>query len=225
MQTIPDDLLAQVESLLSPEERDEKAIPSYRHANPLLRWMAWSRIGVLGGWMDRWGNGSDRPVESRKVMDYGCGCGVLLQTAARNAGEVYGVDIVLGAARFLVGKLGLGNVDLMEPEQACERIEQDSLDAIVCGEVLEHLTELDETLTFFRTRLRSDGRLMVSLPSENMLYRMGRRLAGFEGHYHHFNAHVIHRRILDAGFRAVRFRKLPFVGVFAVYWCVEYVPA
>lgn len=224
MQTIPDDLLREAETFLSPEERDEMAIPSYRHPNPLLRWISWSRIGVLYRWIERWGKTSSRPVEARKIMDYGCGCGVLLEPQSLNAEKVYGVDIVLGAAKFMIGKLGLDNVDLMEPKQAGKTIEPESLDVIVCGEVLEHLESLDETIAFFRSSLHSEGRLLVSLPTENLIYRMGRRLAGFDGHYHHLNAPIIHRRILDAGFRMVRIRKLPFVGIFAVYWCIEYAP-
>lgn len=41
----------------------------------------------------------------------------------------------------------------------------------------------------------------MNLPTENALYRLGGRLAGFAGHYHQSNAASIHRQILDAGFR------------------------
>ena len=223
MQTIPDDLLQKIAGFLPPAVRDEMAIPSYRHRNPIMRNIAWSRVGVLAGWIDAWGETHPTSVGDRVLMDYGCGCGVLFETAARNAGEVYGVDIVLDAAQFVIERLGIDGVDLVDPDQARDRIAPDSLDIIVCGEVLEHLTALDEVLAFFRSSLRPGGRLLVSIPTENQVYRIGRRLAGFDGEHHHFDARTIHGRVLATGFRTGRMRKLPFSHLVTVYWCVEYI--
>ncbi len=225
MQTIPDELLKEISEFLPPAERDEMAIPSYRHRNPIMRKIAWSRVGVLAGWIEDWGRNHRIPVETRALMDYGCGCGVLFETAARNAGTVYGVDIVLTAAQFVIGRLGIDGVELVDPNRARERIAPGSLDLIVCGEVLEHLASLNEVSAFFRTSLRPEGRLLVSLPTENLVYRIGRRIAGFQAGHHHFDARTIHGKLLDTGFDTVRMRKLPFSAGMTVYWCVEYVAA
>ena len=89
---------------------------------------------------------------------------------------------------------------------------------------IQELREAGEiiTLSFFRERLKPDGLLLVSLPTENMLYRLGRRLAGFEGHYHQSNAASIHQQILDAGFHQLRMIKIPAAGPLAIYWAVAY---
>lgn len=62
----------------------------------------------------------------------------------------------------------------------------------------------------------------MNLPTENALYRLGRRLAGFAGHYHQSNAASIHRQILDAGFRQTRMREIPAPGPLAIYWIADY---
>ena len=57
---------------VKPEDRNEMAIPSYLHANPLIRWIVWQRhvviekLAVLG--------------KETRVLDFGCGVGVFLPT-------------------------------------------------------------------------------------------------------------------------------------------------
>ena len=67
--------------------------------------------------------------------------------------------------------------------------------------------------------------LLVSLPTESVLYRLGRRLAGFEGHYHESNAANVHDKILAAGFKQTKLRKIPAGGPLAIYWVIAYEPA
>ncbi len=47
MRRIPDELFSRMADELSPEDRDEMAIPSYLHPNPAMRWMAWRRVEVI----------------------------------------------------------------------------------------------------------------------------------------------------------------------------------
>jgi len=89
--------------------------------------------------------------------------------------------------------------------------------------VLEHVEPVEDALELFKTWLKRDGALLVSLPTENRLYRLGRRLAGFKGHYHHDNAESIDRAIRRAGFRRRSRSHIPLPGPFAIYWVVEYV--
>lgn len=221
MRRIPDELFSRMATMLLPEDRDEMAIPSYRHRNPAMRWMAWRRVEVMARFMEAAcaaRTGDTEPV----IMDYGCGSGVLFEEASRHAVQVYGVDIVLDAARLLVAEWGLGKVTLLTPAEAEDAILGDGVDIVLAAEVLEHIEPIEPVLDFFRSRLRPGGRLLVSLPTEGILYRMGRRLAGFHGHYHQSNAASIHRQILDAGFRAGRMAKIPAPGPLAIYWVVAY---
>ena len=110
---------------------------------------------------------------------------------------------------------------LCVPERA--ELATASVDAIVAAEVLEHVEPLAPVLARFHTWLRPGGQLLVSLPTENRLYRLGRRLAGFSGHYHHARAATIDPEIARAGFRRTALDKVPFGGPASIYWVARYV--
>jgi 2-polyprenyl-3-methyl-5-hydroxy-6-metoxy-1,4-benzoquinol methylase len=218
MRRIPDTLLARMAANLSEDDRDEMAIPSYRHPNPVMRWMAWRRVEVVAHRLERlFANGA----KDRSVVDFGCGTGVLLDQALKGARRVVGVDLVLDSARMLAKEWGL-DVELMTPDEAQDALEPHSIDIIVAAEVLEHVEPIEDALDTFKTWLKKDGALLVSLPTENRLYQFGRRLAGFHGHYHHDNAKSIDQAIRDAGFIRRSRSHIPLPGPFAIYWGVEY---
>lgn len=217
---IPPEILHEMTRLVDDEDRDEMAMPSYLHKNPAMRWMAWRRVEVVAKHMRKL---RARRGRLAKTLDYGCGTGVLLHEACALADTVYGVDLVLEPASLLVERWGLGQVSLLKPDDMSETVEDGSLDAIVAAEVLEHLEDaLPSTLTRFSEMLTKEGRLIVSLPTESALYRAGRRLAGFSGHYHHDNAESIHEEILRCGFREEAMEKVPLGGPFSIYWVVVY---
>ena len=197
------------------------AIPSYIHPNPAMRWMAWRRVEVIARQFRE-----SRVVRSMDkglaVLDFGCGSGVLFDEISQYADRLVGVDIVLDAAKIIVDEWALKKVTLLTPEEAEREIPENSVDIVVAAEVLEHVDPLSTTLDFLRTRLRTDGLLLVSLPTEGGLYRLGRRLAGFDGHYHHDNAASIHRQIVASGFNQERIEKIPLPDPLAIYWVVNY---
>jgi len=209
------ELLRRMGERLAAADRDEMAIPSYLHRNPLLRWMSWRRIEVTA-----------RRIACRDpectIMDFGCGTGVLFDAACRVARRVYGVDQVLAAAEMLVEAWGLDKVVLLAPDEATTQIEPGSVDLIVAAEVLEHIDPLAPTLDFFRERLAPRGRLLTSMPTENALYRFGRRLAGFHGEYHHHDARSIDAELRKAGFVRRHIERVPAPGPLAIYWVAEY---
>lgn len=197
------------------------AIPSYLHRNPAMRWMAWRRLELVARFLrETQIPAVDSPGQT--IMDFGCGTGVLFDEASQIADKVYGVDIVLEPARMLVDEWGLDKVTVLDTEQAKSQLPTQSVDTIIAAEVLEHIDPLDDTLAFFRNLIKPGGNLLVSLPTENLLYRLGRRLAGFEGHYHQSNAASIHQQIQAAGFQQTRIAKIPAPGPLAIYWVVAY---
>lgn len=221
MKRIPDELFARMAEELSLEDREEMAIPSYLHPNPAMRWMAWRRLEVIARHF-RDARVAHNIETGPVVMDFGCGSGVLFDEVSQYAERVYGIDIVLGAAKLLVDEWALNKVTLLTPEQARHDLHENSVDIIVAAEVLEHVDPLADTLDFFRSRLRPHGTLLVTLPTEGTLYRFGRRLAGFHGHYHKSNAASIHRQIVESGFEQDRLEKVPLPGPLAIYWAISY---
>ena len=129
---IPKDMLQAMTRELSPEDRDEMAIPSYLHPNPALRWMAWRRVEVIARRLRHIcdaEHGEAPPV----VMDFGCGTGVLFEEASRYAGCIFGVDLVLEPATLLVDQWKLEKVRLLTPEQALREIPEHSVDLILAA--------------------------------------------------------------------------------------------
>lgn len=200
------------------------AIPSYLHPNPLLRRMAWRRLEVIADHVHRWFDARSNAKSDTRVLDFGCGTGVLFRESLKHASTVYGVDIVLHAARMLKEREHLEQVVLLDPAEVPDEVADHSVDAVIAAEVLEHFEDLTEPLTLFRRVLKRDGRLFISVPTESRLYKFGRRLAGFEGHYHHSNAAAIDREITRFGFRRVSKSHVPAPGPLSIYWVVEYAP-
>lgn len=225
MERLPDEILRRMASRLPDEERDEMAIPSYLHPNPAMRFMAWRRIEVIADMVSSWfDQRARRDGETRAVLDFGCGTGVLFRESLRHADVVYGVDIVLHAAELLVDELALDAVELLDPTDVPDSVADRSVDAVLAAEVLEHFEDLTDPLTMFRRVLKPDGRLFVSVPTENALYKFGRTLAGFKGDYHHSEAASIDREIRRFGYRHIRTRHVPLPGPLSIYWVLEYEP-
>ena len=71
------------------------------------------------------------------------------------------------------------------------------MDLILALDVLEHVDDLPKVLQDMARLLKPQGLLLVSGPTENWMYRLGRsigqRFAGpeFSGHYHHRNIYDV----------------------------------
>ncbi len=63
-------------------------------------------------------------------------------------------------------------------------IQESSLDLIVALDVLEHVESLADVLGRLASLMKAGGIMLVSGPTENLLYRIGRKVVGFSGHYH-----------------------------------------
>ncbi|MCP4362698.1 MAG: class I SAM-dependent methyltransferase [Chloroflexi bacterium] len=224
MERLDKKLLTEMAQLLAPDERDEMAIPSYLHPNPLLRWMAWRRIEVLAREIVKVCKQNGRAAPKRTIMDYGCGTGALFPVEVLQFAQVYGVDIVLDAAQLLVEKKKYQQVHLCSPKDAAQEIPNHSLDVIVAAEVLEHISPLTSTLDLFWQKLRPDGKLLITVPTENRMYRFGRRLSGFRKHFHVDQAASIHTQIGQHRFDQPQIEKIPWRRPFDIYWLISYTP-
>lgn len=213
---IPRALLQEMLAGLPPEQAAEMAIPSYLHRNPVMRWMATRRLDVLADWAAQYGQ------RDGAALDYGCGTGILFPALRPFFRTLYGVDLNLQPAAMLTERLGIAEVRLLLPEAVESEIADASLRVVICGEVLEHIADLPPLLQRLRRKLKPEGHLLVTVPTENRLYRLGRSLAGFSGEYHVGHAASIYRQILDAGFCLRRRKYIPLPGPLAIYWAMDY---
>lgn len=184
---------------LSPDDRDEMAIPSYGHANPLIRWLMWRRYAAVAALMGPGGG---------TALEFGCGIGLFLPTLARAFATVYAIDLFPGYAERLATRAGIAVRFVPDLSD----VPDGAVDLVVAADVLEHVDDLPGWVARLGAKLGPGGRFVVSGPTEGLLYRMGRVAAGFggKGHYHHTNIDAIRRTFEAAGWVVTAARRLPF---------------
>ncbi|MBI3464556.1 MAG: glycosyltransferase [Planctomycetes bacterium] len=104
------------------------------------------------------------PEAARRVLDIGCGAGrVGAAIKARQQAEVVGIELDAQAAAEAQDRLDrvlVGNIEQMELD-----LPPQSFDAILCGDVLEHLSDPASVLRRARQWVKPDGRLIASIPN------------------------------------------------------------
>lgn len=181
-------VIEQIECVDS-SQQDAMAIPTYLHWNPLVRWLFHLRHKRVSQLVEVPPGGT--------ILEFGCGIGAFLPSLKAAGLRVYAADLVLDYARALDERLGLG-VDFVD---GLTQVADGELDAIVAADVLEHVEELPSLLASLRSKLKDDGCLVVSGPTENLAYRLGRIAAGFagKGDYHHEDARSVEAAIAATG--------------------------
>jgi len=149
--------------------RDSMAIPSFLHANPLVRWLVWRRYEVISRMC------GFRKGES--VLEFGCGPGFFLPELSAKGCRIMALDIYPQYARDLCDTLG---IQAVFPENT-SAIPDCTVNTIIAAQVMEHIENPAEYYAEFRRILAPEGRLLMSLPTESIIYKAGRLAAGFSG--------------------------------------------
>ena len=151
----------------------------YIDSNPLVRNLFWDRLRALLAIV--------KAPQSGRVLDFGGGNGVLLPTLARRYQDVTCVDLRAEIAHQVVSLHELSNVHVHQADLLDLDLPPSGYDTIVASDVLEHVEDLRPLLREFMRILRVNGELLVSLPTENAFYKLGRRIFGYtkpHDHYH-----------------------------------------
>lgn len=160
---------------------DEAAFPAYTHPNPLINRLFWQRLRAVMGFVARRG-----PFE--RALDFGCGSGVMLPFLAGQARSVLGLDVDLLPFEMMRRRLAFpGSVEVRDVARTpLASLPDATFDLITALDVLEHVEDLPGVLGQLVRLLAPGGWLVVSGPTENVCYRIGRWLAGpeYSGSYH-----------------------------------------
>jgi len=204
IQRINQDLIAdiihscQLMDSVSEADQAEMAIPSYLNKNPFIRAMFWRRYDLV------YRLSNLQP--DMTVCEFGCGIGAFLPTLAREVRQVYAVDLFTQYAQELSKRKSLD----VSFSQDMNSIPDHSLDLIISVEVMEHLDDPAAYTRTFAKKLKPDGRLIMSGPTESWLYKTGRFMIGYNKYhdYHEHNVYQLRRIIADNGFtlqKTIRF--------------------
>jgi 2-polyprenyl-3-methyl-5-hydroxy-6-metoxy-1,4-benzoquinol methylase len=186
---------AAIRQVLAESEKgrlDEAGFPAYSHPNPLINWLFWQRLRTA---MEH----INRPVPYDSILDFGCGSGVMLPFLSQNSKLVVAMDMDLLPLERVRKHIPLAeNVEVRDANKTTVAdLPANSFDLIVALDVLEHVHDLPGTLNDLIKCLKPAGQLVVSGPTENILYQIGRRLAGpeYSGDYHERGISEIKREL------------------------------
>lgn len=173
----------------------------YTNRNWIVRELFWRRLDKLLSLTN---------LDNKVVMDFGCGEGALLPTLSELSKEVYGVDIKSEAAEELVSRYKLKNVQVVSADLR-EPLYQNMFDVVICADVLEHFKQMGEAIATISIALKEDGFLLVSAPTENFFYRIGRRVFGFvKPPDHYYNSLEITKYLKENGYYHINRYGYPF---------------
>jgi glycosyltransferase involved in cell wall biosynthesis/2-polyprenyl-3-methyl-5-hydroxy-6-metoxy-1,4-benzoquinol methylase len=101
-----------------------------------------------------------------KILDVGCGNGVISRHLGRAGFNVLGVDVsekTIESAK--ANTTNLPNVNFMKKSAEELVASGEKYDAIICSEVLEHLSDPGSLVSVLRESLADNGKLIVTVPN------------------------------------------------------------
>jgi 2-polyprenyl-6-hydroxyphenyl methylase / 3-demethylubiquinone-9 3-methyltransferase len=111
------------------------------------------------------------PLAGRRVLDVGCGGGLLAESLARAGAKVTGIDLAPGmieAARLHAAESGLGIDYRVSAAEALVREAPGAYDVVTCMEMLEHVPAPAATMLALARLVRPGGAVFVSTLNRNL---------------------------------------------------------
>lgn len=205
------DFRGAIQKVLAESEQgrlDEAGFPAYSHPNPLINWLFWQRLHKVMNYIE-----TDTRYEH--VLDFGCGSGVMLPYLCGISTHVTAMDVDLlpfdHISRQRPFPSNLTTLDAREVTLG--DLLPASFDLIVATDVLEHVDDISGTLVDMKSLLKPGGQIVISGPTENILYKIGRKLSGpeYSGDYHE-------RSILEV--RNLLREQMQVIHIATLYWPV-----
>lgn len=195
---------------------DESTMPSYMHNNKFIAWLFWKRIDTalsIAG-----------DLKNKNVLDFGCGCGVIFKYLYERNCEITGCENKFyQLSKDIADKL---KIQLTLYKRALSEITDIKFDYIFALDVLEHVQDLNEVIDNFLKLSHEKTEIIISGPTENVLYRIGRLLIGYheQGRFHERNIFDIERRFSEKGLKNIITKNLysPFTLFRVSSWRSNY---
>ncbi len=176
----------------------------YYAGNPLLRRFFWQRLHSL--------NRLARRVTKAdgNCLDFGGGSGVFLPTLAGYFKHVTLLDLEARQARQVAEHYNLQNITVVEDDAAKVDFADRPFDTAIAADVLEHFSDLELPVSRLHRWLKPGGILLTSLPTENWVYVLLRKIFGIEKPWDHYHTgYEVEARLAASGFVRVKTTCVP----------------
>lgn len=131
--------------------------------------------------------GLKEALPSGKIVDVGCGTGSLVMKLAASGYQVIGIDVSDGCiniTRSRVRQAGLSDKVTVSKGSAYEiSVPDSSVDAVIAGEVLEHLKDDDSAVREFSRVIKPGGVCLITVPANPNLWDVWDEMAGHVRRY------------------------------------------
>ena len=184
---------------------DSDRIPRLYYAgNPILRRMFWQRLHSLNRLMERFA------APGQSCLDFGGGSGVFLPTLSQRYRHVTLLDLEAAQARLVMQRYKLDNVSVLESDAGTTDFSAQPFDTIVAADVLEHFKDLEMPVPRLHRWLKPGGVLFTSLPTENWVYVLLRKIFGVQKPWDHYHtAYEVEARLAREGFHRIKTTCVP----------------
>lgn len=150
-------------------------------------------------------------VSRGTLLDYGCGTGMFLGTCKSAGWKTYGFEPD-SDARAIAQSQSLAvytsKIDLANALNGAK------LDIITLWHVLEHVTDLEDTLSFFKQHLADKGTLIIAVPNYSSAdaKHYGQYWAGYDvpRHIYHFDLKTVSQLLSRFGFEHTKSLPMKF---------------
>ena len=157
---------------------EESCVPSYCHPNLAAAYLSWWRLYAAVAL-------ATRQARFDAVLDFGAAVGELRRLLPASLGRYDFIEQNDRAARYLNEQFAGARRETLDSAPA------GGYSCIFALDALEHNTDFAPLLARLAGKLAPDGVFILSGPTENRLYHLGRRIAGFDAHYHETNIYAI----------------------------------
>jgi ubiquinone/menaquinone biosynthesis C-methylase UbiE len=195
----------------------EEILPEYESKNFFVRKLFWSRLRIAEEMLRKRKKLSEKP----SILDIGTGPAFLIRSLRKKYRDsiICGTDYNLNILKIKNRK----DLDLIICDARNLSISDNSFDAIFLLDVLEHIPDLMKTMKELDRILKAKGVIIVSLPTETGIYKLGRLL--LKGttdqmdrpggtHYHHANKVI---NVMKKYFVLDELRRIPLPWPFELF--------
>lgn len=113
-----------------------------------------------------------RPLAGKRVLDMGCGAGLLTEPLARLGGDVTGVDAAPESIAVARGHATSGGLTIDYRTGGSEAVAGEHFDLVTCLEVIEHVAKPAAFVRELAATLAPGGLLILSTPNRTALSRL-----------------------------------------------------